>query len=123
MSPNKNNQVRRQQSHRSVKESNVNTVLGFSSHQRAKSPIPKSLTTSQLKESTSLDKDKEIITQTYGTSSNPASDEQQHHEDTSTSVTNPIMITTARRTNHCAIAPYDDVKETQQRKIHVHIFP
>ncbi|RIA79716.1 hypothetical protein C1645_840076, partial [Glomus cerebriforme] len=43
----------------------------------AKSPVPKSLTTSQVNETTSLDKDKEIIAQTYGTSSNSASDEQQ----------------------------------------------
>ncbi|RIA84612.1 hypothetical protein C1645_832001 [Glomus cerebriforme] len=132
-----------QQPHRSVKESNVNTVLGSSLHQRAKSPIPKSLTTSQVNETTSLDKNKEIIAQTFGTSSNPASDEQQRstkrprqqdqpdntlsgnnntsssstssprdhdQEDASTLVTNPIMITTARRTNHCAIAPYDYVK-------------
>ncbi|RIA88447.1 hypothetical protein C1645_739371 [Glomus cerebriforme] len=98
MSPNKHNQTRRQQPHRSVKESNVNTVLGSSSHQRAKSPIPKSLTPSQLNETTSLDKDREIITQTYGTSSDPAS---------------------ARRTNHCAIAPYDYVKGNAPRsKVH-----
>ncbi|RIA81408.1 hypothetical protein C1645_864996 [Glomus cerebriforme] len=140
MSPNKHNQIRKQQPHRSVKE--------------VKSPVPKSLTTSQVKETTFLDKDKEIITQTYGTSFNPASDEQQHSEqqrsskrprqqdqpdnvlsdnnttsssstsspprdqdqdDTSTSVTNSIMITTARRTNHYTIAPYDDVKGNAPR--------
>ncbi|RIA81864.1 hypothetical protein C1645_836280 [Glomus cerebriforme] len=146
MSPNKYNQVRRQQPHRSVKESNVNTVLGSSSHQRAKSPVPKSLTTSQVHESTSLVKEQDIIAQTYGTSSNSASEEEQRFnkrvrqldpkinisssdnttssssnsrdqstEDTSTSVNIPVVITTAKRTNYSAIAPFDDVKGNSPR--------
>ncbi|RIA83767.1 hypothetical protein C1645_833279 [Glomus cerebriforme] len=116
MSPNNKNQNHHQQPHRNAKSS-VNTILGSSSHQRAKSSVSKSLTTSQIKKTTSLAKDQEIIFQTYGTSSNPASDEQQRStkQDASTSVTNPIMITTARRTNHYAIAPYDNVKGNAPR--------
>ncbi|RIA86300.1 hypothetical protein C1645_856458 [Glomus cerebriforme] len=146
MSPNKYNQVRRQQPHRSVKESNVNTVLGSSSHQRAKSPVPKSLSTSQVHASTSLAKEQDIIAQTYGTSSNSVFEEEQrsykrvrqqeqpqdnspsnnntsssstprdpHMEDTSTSVVNPVVINTAKRTNFSAIAPFDFVKGNSPR--------